>query len=79
MASIGPSMRWAGSGDPDVKSGIATFIYAADDQEISISLPDFSTAHLLHAFILSIYEGGKIAGGRAVEIAVDNALKQLVR
>jgi hypothetical protein len=77
--SIGPSMRWIGSPDPDEKSGQATYFYHEDEQIFTVHLPDFTTAFMLDQFIQSVYQGGKIEGAKIVQFAVQNAMKEVVK
>lgn len=77
--TTGPSMQWIGSPDPEEKSGQATYFYDADEQSFTVHLPDFTTAFLLDKFIRSVYQGGKIEGGKIVQFAVQNAMKEVVK
>lgn len=77
--SAAPSMQWVGSQDPDIKSGLATYFYSYDDQQLTLALPDFMTAMLLDQFIKSVYQGGQLQGAKQVEFAVQNALKEMLR
>ncbi len=76
---IGPSMQWLGSSDPNDSSGVVTFFYPNDDQQISFRLPDFPTAFALDQFIQSVYQGGKIEGAKIVQFAVEHAMREVVK
>lgn len=77
--SAAPSMQWVGSQDPDVKSGLATYFYLYDDQQITLALPDFMTAILLDQFIKSVYQGGQMQGAKQIEFAVQDAIKKVLK
>ena len=73
-----PSFLWFGSQNADVKSGRAVFTYADDKQELSLDLPDFGTALAISQFINSVYAGGKLAGAKRVQFAVETAIGKIM-
>lgn len=76
---IGPSMQWLGSSNPDQKSGKVTFFYPDINQQVSLNLPDFSTAFALEQFIQTVYQGGKSEGAKNVQFAIEHVLREVVK